>query len=845
MKPFSYKHILALTLLALQVGFAKAQDAAPVENIVFPADAGIINVTAAPYNADNTGATDATAAIQAAIDLAKGNLKGKIVYLPNGTYLVSDTLIFSTDAANHRGMILQGQSREGTIIKLADNIVPTSINLAVIKCVQGPTFHNSMFNCMILNLTIDIGAGNPGAVGINYLGNNQSGIRNVLIKSSDPTKVGRNGLEFSFSLQGPSMIKNVTVDGFDYGIRSRLLQYGLTFENITLKNQNIAGILNDAQTLSIRKLLSQNTVPAIQQVTGGQSKGIITLIHSRLEGGDAANNAIQLDDGFLFARAVTTTGYASALRAFGAAVAGSDIDEYVSHPSTSVFESAARSLNMPIRETPEIPITDVSTWVSVGAHGAIPGDNINDDDAIQAAFNSGAATVYFPNPNNSEAGSRYRISKTVTIPPTVKRIMGFYTGMYPVAPLLTSNPIAPIFKFVGSATDTVMMEGVRTASSGARTYLIEQASSRTLVLRNISVRNGWGYRNTTGFGDVYMEDFHTLAANVAYDNPAQQPGCIFKNQNVWARQLNPEQNSVNIVNDGGRLWILGFKSEYPTTLIETKNNGRTELLGGLTLTVRAATAPAFINTNSSVSVAGFGEARSRSTNSVYANAVVMETRFGVTDSVVASGLPTRKAEQDASTSFVLPLYIGYNYRTLPVNLLSFGARLINNGPGKEVKVEWTTTNEVAAGKFIVERSSGGGPFVAIGEVTARNTNGTNAYSFTDAQPLKGISHYRLRQVDRDGKEEWSGVAVVRITSLVSLTVLPNPACSSLAVLHPAAGNGATLQVVNLHGQVVLLKRLAAGGVQATNVDVSGLAAGAYVVIFQNGLENTRTIFIKD
>lgn len=840
MKFYFYKKIICLLLVAAITQSVKAQDAAPLENILFPADAGIINVTSAPYNADNTGVADATAALQAAIDVAKGNLKGKIVYLPNGIYKVSNKLVFSTDAANHRGMIFQGQSREGTIIKLADNTATNAAVLfPVIKCVDGPTFHNSMFNCNILNMTIDVGVGNPGAVGINFLGNNQSCIRNVLVKSSDPGKVGRNGLEFSFSLQGPSLIKNVTVDGFNYGIRSRLLQYGLTFENITLKNQNLAGIYNDAQTLSIRKLLSQNTVPAIQQTNVGQSKGIITLIDSRLENGDAATNAIQLDDGFLFARNVQTTGYASALRAFGTAVAGANIDEYVSHPSSSVFPSFTRTLNIPIRETPELPLEDPSLWVSVGAYGAIPGDAVNDDAAIQAAMNSGAATIYFPNPNNSEAGSRYRISTTITIPATVKRILGLYVGMYPVAPINGQN--LPLFKFVGSTNDVVIMEGVRTAAALSKSHLIEQASSRTLVLRNISVRNGWGYRNTA-FGDVYMEDFHTLAANVAYNSVDQQPGCIFKNQNVWARQLNPEQNSINIVNDGSRVWILGFKSEYPTTLIETKNGGRTEVLGGLHLTKAAASVPAFVTIESSISVAGFGEARSRTTDAVYTSNIIAETRGGTTAYLQPSALPTRKAEQDATLSFVMPLYIGYDNITLPVNLLSFKAQLISFAE-KQVKLDWTTANEINIASYVVERSSGN-LFTAIGTVIANNTAGNQSYSFTDAKPLTGTSYYRLKLIDKDGKFKYSEIRTIKNSNEISLGLSPNPATTKIDVFYLKAKEGAVLTVVNMSGQVQLMKAVPVGSMQMADVDVSGLAKGYYIITVQNGDEKITGNFIK-
>lgn len=655
------KSLLTLGLLTAMLGSATsralAQDALVAETIVYSANAGVINVTAAPYNADNTGVADATAAIQAAIDFAKGNNKGKIVYLPNGTYRITNKLIFSTDAALHRSMIVQGQSRTGTILKLDDNIAPATVNLPVLKCVEGPTFHNSMFSTNICNLTIDTGVGNPGAVGINYLASNIGTIRNVLIKSSDPLKVGRAGIELTTAIPGPAIIKNVTIEGFDNGIRTRQVQYSLTFENITLRQQRVTGILNDAQTLCIRHLLSENTVPAIRQTTGGESKGIITLIDSELRGGDVTNHAIDLADGFLFARNIMTAGYASALRVAGAALLGNSIVEYVSGPVSSLLSPQPRSLNLPVQETPEVPLEPLSAWVSVAAYNALPGDNIDDTAAIQAALNSGASTIYFPNPNNSDVGSRYLVSGTLTVGGNVQRLVGLYSQIVTTITNNFKDSSLPIFRFVGGTQPVIVMEGFRTGTSGGKPHLIEQASAKTLVLRNISIRNGYGYRNT-GFGDVFLEDFHSLPVGINYDRADQQPGLIFRNQRVWARQLNPEQNGVNIVNDGGTLWILGLKTEYPNTLVETKNGGKTEVLGGLTVTLQPPTAPAFINDNSSVSIAGFGEVRPNMARSVYTN-VVTETRGTTTATLTASQLPTRKAQQDMSLSFVLPLYTGY------------------------------------------------------------------------------------------------------------------------------------------------------------------------------------------
>jgi polygalacturonase len=60
--------------------------AASAENIVFPADAGVVNVKT-QYGAKGDGVTDDTAALQRSVDENKG--KNRTLYFPNGTYLLS------------------------------------------------------------------------------------------------------------------------------------------------------------------------------------------------------------------------------------------------------------------------------------------------------------------------------------------------------------------------------------------------------------------------------------------------------------------------------------------------------------------------------------------------------------------------------------------------------------------------------------------------------------------------------------------------------------------------------------------------------------------------------------
>ena len=89
------------------------------ENVAYPADAGVVDVTQAPYFAKGDGRTDDTAAIQKALDDHPS--QGAIIYLPNGVYRITDTLHWPhgrNPGGEEKETVLQGQSRDGTVLQL-------------------------------------------------------------------------------------------------------------------------------------------------------------------------------------------------------------------------------------------------------------------------------------------------------------------------------------------------------------------------------------------------------------------------------------------------------------------------------------------------------------------------------------------------------------------------------------------------------------------------------------------------------------------------------------------------------------------------------------------------------
>ncbi|MEO1525283.1 MAG: hypothetical protein AAFX06_07595 [Planctomycetota bacterium] len=154
------------------------------------------------------------------------------------------------------------------------------------------------------------------------------------------------------------------------------------------------------------------------------------------------------------------------------------------------------------------------------------------------------------------------MSRTVSVPASVKRLYGMDNGLQTFGLADRKNPDYPNQKATlsidGETSDLLTIEFL--------TVSVEHRSRRPVDLRHAR----FIYRAQPGAGDVFLRDIVNPWASFA-------PG-----QNVWARQWNVESHSVDfpcITADRTTVWSLGFKTEYESQKLRAINGSSVELYG--------------------------------------------------------------------------------------------------------------------------------------------------------------------------------------------------------------------------------------------------------------------------
>lgn len=142
--------------------------------------------------------------------------------------------------------------------------------------------------------------------------------------------------------------------------------------------------------------------------------------------------------------------------------------------------------------------------------------------------------------------------------------------------------------------------------------------------------------------------------------------------------------------------------------------------------------------------------------------------------------------------------------TLPVKWLNVSAQSLNTLTNK---VSWTTATEINTDHFVVERSTDGRNFTEIGRVKAsvRSTT-TKMYSLTDVltERMRVAHYYRIKQVDDNGKFEYSRIVLLEAGSRINEVKITNPFIDypTLVIQNEEKAEQVLFEVVDITGKVI-------------------------------------------
>lgn len=190
------------------------------------------------------------------------------------------------------------------------------------------------------------------------------------------------------------------------------------------------------------------------------------------------------------------------------------------------------------------------------------------------------------------------------------------------------------------------------------------------------------------------------------------------------------------------------------------------------------------------------------------------------------------------------IFVPNGCAALPVSFKSITAtRNLSN-----VVVKWETASEQNNSGFAVERNINGSweqvAFVAS-QATNGNSDVTLSYTYNDMNTAKGISQYRIRQIDIDAKSKYSEIRAVRGDGQVgSIIVYPNPSSDGkVNIVFEDFNVRRDISVTDMSGRTVKQMR----SVTNNNITIENLTPGMYslrIVVPSTGEQTVEKIIVN-
>ena len=200
---------------------------------------------------------------------------------------------------------------------------------------------------------------------------------------------------------------------------------------------------------------------------------------------------------------------------------------------------------------------------------------------------------------------------------------------------------------------------------------------------------------------------------------------------------------------------------------------------------------------------------------------------------IVIGFTGADAAAGSSATRIDDFQISGSTAVLPVELTDFDVKYTPLGN----KLRWKTATETNNEGFDIETSKDGVNFQSLEFVKGRGTTSkAQNYTFTHrlADNENGVLYYRLKQMDIDGKFEYSKIIVVRSEGKKnSVVVYPNPSNGLYTIVLDEKAEIEQISLMTVTGQSIDVN------ISNNQLDLTNEAAGVYFL--QVNGENIRLI----
>ena len=170
---------------------------------------------------------------------------------------------------------------------------------------------------------------------------------------------------------------------------------------------------------------------------------------------------------------------------------------------------------------------------------------------------------------------------------------------------------------------------------------------------------------------------------------------------------------------------------------------------------------------------------------------------------------------------------------LPIRVNLFSAQKINSS----VKIKWNVQQDQNTSYYVIERSADARDWTTLSTTQATGGAGNFDYYTTDNSPAKAMNYYRMKEVDIDGRSQYSDVRAISFSNDAMISINPNPANDYINInLVKTNNNPVTIQLCDVSGKMISQQNTTEGLVR---LNIQQAIKGIYFIRIIDG-DNVQT-----